>query len=403
MRRSTMMVCLVCASTLVRAETPEIRAFVELRAVAPADERAWREGGLGKTRYGEDDDAFGTNAAIAASWQATPALLASASAQFVPDQRHDVEVLEAWLRYRPVSTTPWRWSATGGMFFPPISLENDGVGWTSPWTLTPSAINSWVGEELRVFGGELRVEHRDEQGTWDVRAALFTRNDPAGELLATRGWAMGDLTSGANASVRQPDVHAPRAGAPVPMLFTPFVETDDRLGAYVAIGREAGAHCARLMYYDNRTDPHSEVDYAGRELYGWRTRFWTAGVQHSVGEWTLVGQAMTGTTRIEPAPRLFLDTDFNVGYVLLTRTFDAWQPALRVDMFQARQTMNGAPASLNEHGNAVTAALNWRPHERIRVIGELLRIDSTRDQRRREGHPPRQLDVQAQLAFRVYF
>ena len=96
--RRTVVLCLACTSAMVHAQTPEVRAFVELRAVAPADETAWREGGLGKTRFGEGDGTFGVNAAIAASWQATPALLASASAQYVPDQRHDVEVLDAWLR-----------------------------------------------------------------------------------------------------------------------------------------------------------------------------------------------------------------------------------------------------------------------------------------------------------------
>ena len=41
-----------------------------------------------------------------------------------------------------------------GAFFPTISLENDDLGWTSPYTLTPSAINSWIGDELRTIGSE---------------------------------------------------------------------------------------------------------------------------------------------------------------------------------------------------------------------------------------------------------
>ena len=226
-----------------------------------------------------------------------------------------------------VQPTPWRFSATAGMFFPPISLENDGVGWTSPWTITPSAIDTWVGEELRVFGVETRLEHRGDEATWDVRAALFGRNDPAGELMASRGWAMGDLTSGLDASVRQPDVHAPFADAPVPMRFKPFVEIDDRLGAYVALERDAAGNRARVLYYDNRTDASLDVDYGGREVYGWHTKFWAAGATHALGEWTLVGQVMTGTTRVSPAPDVDLDTDFNAGYALATRTFGAWSPA----------------------------------------------------------------------------
>ena len=384
--------CLVlCAQA--RAQSFEVKGFVEARAVDGADDIAWRNGGLAKTRDGAGDDAFEGNGALALSWQATPSLLASASAQYVPDLSPDLDLLDAYLRYRPVSTTAWRWSATAGMFFPPISLENDGVGWTSPYTLTPSAIDSWVGEELRVFGGEFRLEHRGEEATWDVRAAVFDHNDPAGELLATRGWGMGDLTSGLDTRVRQPDAYATAIGDPVPMLFRPFVNTDDRVGGYVGVGRETASGRARVLYYDNRTDPSSEIEYAGRDLYGWRTRFWSAGLEHRAGEWIFLGQLMTGTTRIAPHGEVY-DTDFDAGYALATRTFGDWQPVVRFDMFQIQQ---------GEHGNGLTAALNWRPHERVRVIGEWLRIDSKHFMRPWTGLAERQVDVQTQLAVRVYF
>jgi hypothetical protein len=43
----------------------------------------------------------------------------------------------------------------GGAFFAPISLENDGIGWTSTWTLTRSAIEdrgwTFTGSPLGLF------------------------------------------------------------------------------------------------------------------------------------------------------------------------------------------------------------------------------------------------------------
>jgi len=387
--------CLLLASVGVHAQSFEVRGFLEARAASGADETAWRDGGLGKTRFGDGDASFGGNAAIDASWQATPTLLFSASAQAVPDQRQNVDLLDAWVRWRPVSTTPWRASFTAGMFFAPISLENDGVGWTSAWTLTPSAIDSWAGEELRTFGGEARIEHRGENATWDLRAAVFTRNDPAGELLASRGWAMGDLTSGLETSLREPDAYAAMLGAPIPMVFKPFEEIDDALGAYVAIGRESSTGRARLLYYDNRTDATRDIQYAGRDLYGWHTRFWTGGLTHRFDAWEFAAQAMSGTTTIAPGGYAF-DTDFNAGYALLARSFDAWQPVLRVDLFQTGD-------SLREHGHALTAALNWRPHDHVRVIGEFLRIDSSSEQRVAAGREAKQIDTQVQLAVRWYF
>ena len=402
MRRLTLL-ALAVASWTAHAQAVEVRGFLEARATTTPDEVAWRNGGLGKARFGDGDDALGANAALNVSWQASDAFLVSASGQYVPDLKPDVDLLDAWVRWRPVSTNAWRFSATAGMFFPPISLENDGVGWTSPWTITPSALDSWVGEELRIFGSELRLEHRGEFATWAVRGALFGRNDPAGELIASRGWAMGDLTSGLDASVRQPDAYADPEYAPPPMRFKPFTEIDDRLGAYVAVEREAGEDRARLLYYDNHSDPSLDTEYGSREVYGWHTKFWATGVQHRLGEWLLVGQAMLGTTRIAPDPAAVYDTDFNAGYVLATRTFGDWSPALRIDLFQAAETANGLPDGFGEHGNGLTAALNWRPNDRVRVIGELLRIDSTREQRLIDGLQPRQVDVQAQLAVRFYF
>ena len=81
----------------------------------------------------------------------------------------------------------------------------------------------------------------------------------------------------------------------------------------------------------------------------------------------------------------------------------AWAPALRVDWFQLRQLPDTLAAPLSEHGNAVTAALNWRPREGWRITGEVLRVDSTRNQRLLEGRDPREVDVQLQLSLRYYF
>lgn len=388
---------------VAQAQSLEVHGFVDLRAAAPADDTSWLDGGLGKSRFGDDDDVL-AGAALALDWQATPALSAFAQGTYDSARHKPLDLIEAHVRYRPVSTTPWRWSVTAGMFFPPVSLENDGVGWTSVHTLTPSAINSWVGEELRIFGAEYRLEHRGKRGTLELRAAVFGKNDPAGELLASRGWALGDVTSGLDTNVRQPDVHAPQARAPVPMRFRPFVEIDDRIGWYAAAGwkSRAGAQ-ARLMYYDNRTEPDQWVRYAGRRLFGWHTRFWSAGAERRIGEWTLMAQAMTGSTAFEPVPGLYLDTRFHAGYLLASWERGAWQPALRVDLFGTRQLPEGRPGALNEHGNALTAALNWRPNASVRVSGELLRIDSHRDQRRRAGLPAAQVDTQVQLGVRVFF
>jgi len=408
-RRAHARACLVlaacCAAGASPAQTLTMDGFLDLR-VAGTDARddSWLDGGLGKTRFGADDDGLSGSGALAANLQATPSLLFSAEAQYVPAARRPLDLIDGWMRYRPVSTTPWRWSAKAGMFFPPISLENDGIGWTSTWTLTPSALNTWVGEELRTLGVEGRVEHRGTRGTLSASAALFQKNDPAGELLATRGWALDDVVSGLDGSVREPDVLAPLVGRAPPVRYRPFLEVDHRTGGYVALDWQTPAQ-DRLtaLVYDNRADPTAEVDYAGRELYAWHTRFWHVGGQHRIGDVVLLAQAMRGSTVFEPAPGFQLDTRFAAGYLLAGWDLGRWQPAVRFDMFQARQLPASLPAPLDEHGNAITLALNWRPQPHLRVSAELLRVDSMRDQRRQADLDPRQHELQLQGSLRWFY
>lgn len=395
--------CLVAGAA--QAESVKVEGYLDFRAAVVADETSWLDGGLGKTRFGDKDDAWSGGVALTGAFQVTPALLASATVQYQPELERPFDLLKGYVRYHPVSITPWRWSAKAGAFFPPISLEHDGVGWSTTRTLTPSALNTWVGEELRVFGTELHVEHRGRHGTLDARAAMFFKNDPAGELLASRGWAMGDIAPGVDGSLRQPDVHASAARAPVPMRFRPFIEMDDKPGYYGALGWQPSSQ-RRLtaLYYDNHAELDKSVRYAGRRLRAWRTYFWNVGAEQRIGEWALLTQAMHGSTIFEPVPgRLVLNTQFNAGYLMLAREHGAWQPALRIDLFQSRQRPEALSPPLSEHGNALTVALNWRPQERLRVTGEVLRIDSVRNQRRRGGLDARQVDVQVQLGVRVFF
>jgi hypothetical protein len=405
MKTRAWLLLLGCVAGSVRAQSVEWRGYLDLRLASPASSEDWSDGGLGKTRFGGDPGVQVAPTAVAAmAFQPTPELLASAQFQYQPEQQRPLDVLDAWLRYRPVSTTPWRWSVRAGVMFPPVSLENDGIGWTSRWTLTPSAINSWVGEELRGTGAEFRLEHRAPAATWSTVAAVFGRNDPAGDLLASRGWALGDLTSGANAELREPDVYAPQARVSPPVLFRPFREIDHRLGWYAGIDREAaGGGRVALLHYDNRGDPTRWEWQAGRKVFAWRTRFWSLGAKARTGDIEWLAQAMDGSTAFEPRPGLLLDTKFSAAYLLAAWDRGAWSPALRVDLFRLRQLPESLSAPLSEHGNALTAAINWRPRDDLRISGEVLRVDSNRDQRRLEGEASRQVEVQVQLGVRYLF
>jgi hypothetical protein len=387
-----------------RAVDFSANGYLDCRLVARADARSFADGGLGKTRFGGGGtDASCVQAGLSATAVLTPSLFAQAELQYQTSDTNSVSLLEAYLRYRPVSITPLRWSVKVGAFFPPVSLENDAIGWTSPWTLTSSAINGWIGEEFRGIGAEGRVEWRGERSTIGGVAALVRSNDPAGELLAARGWSLSDLVSGLGSRVREPDVYAIDENAPVPLRFNPFVENDGRLGWYAGANWEMrGVGTVSILRYDNEADPTS-ASRGRAPVLSWETDFWSVGARTRVGDVALIGQAMTGSTAVAPSPFFSTATDFRAAYLLVGWDRGAWRPALRFDVFSTDQLPREITNRVREHGNAITLALNWRPLDWLRVTGEALRVRSWRTQREEEGLAALQTDTQLQLGVRVIF
>lgn len=390
----------VCPS-LAFAQDVDLHAYIDGRLVAAPGETSWTHGGLGKTRFGDGgtDARFG-GAGIVGTAQLAPALLALAEIQFQTTDRPTVSVLEAYLRYRPVALSRWRWSVQAGAFFPPISLENDAIGWTSPWTLTPSAINSWVGEELRVIGAEGHVEWRGDLNTLELRSALFRRNDPAGNLLVDRGWSLSDLTSGLGSRLREPDATG-GDGEPSPASrYDPFQNIGSRIGWYADLEWHApGLGRVNLMRYDNRADPAA---HTASGVFAWHTWFTSMGASTDTGAIRWIAQAMEGATVIEPTDGMQFKTSFCSAFLLAGWNRGQWRPALRIEHFSTHG-WSDAGTPQGEHGNAITAALNWRPRDWLRLTAEVLRIDSARTQRVDAGLSPASTVTQVQLGVRLIY
>ena len=189
-----------------------------------------------------------------------------------------------------------------------MSLENEQVGWSSFWTITPSAINSWVGAELRTIGAEGTLEWRRESGN-DVTliGAVFGCNDPAGVMIADRGWTFDDRVTGLFEHSRLPDASRSSAHRAPPIYAHLFTEIDDRPGWYLDLSWEPDRH-RRLRGHALRQRGRSDA-YAGGQI-AWHTRFWDVGFQKQIGELTLLSQAMSGGTIIEPSPFFHQTTDF---------------------------------------------------------------------------------------------
>jgi len=376
--------------------------YADLRLIVPSDQVSWQNGGLGKLRYGAEDNRPELRLAEAVGQGVvliTPELMGLAVARIEPEQRTFFDLIEAFVRYRPVSTTAWRWSVKAGAFWAPISLENTELGWTSPWTLTPSAINTWVGEELRTVGMEGMLEWRSEARTLAVMASVYGWNDPTGILVADRGWGLHDRVTGIIDRPRLPDAQARATRKPIPLYTYEVLEIDDKPGWYAAASwDEAGLGKLNLIYYNNQADP--SVTY---KQVAWRTDFWNVGVSTNIGNVTLLTQAMTGNTLITPSVTFFSDTEFSAAYLLAGWTIsEAWRVAGRVDVFSNNEARPNLATNLSEHGNALTFAVNYLPYEWLRITAEAIRVESTRRQRTQDGLNPHAVENQLQLSARFY-
>jgi hypothetical protein len=385
------------------AQDFDLTGYGEARLVLPAETRSWLEGGLGKLRFGDGGSQSLTgNAAAVAEGRAQliPQLGFFVDLRVAPDQKTALDLLQGYAKLSPVTTSAWQWTVKLGAFFPPISLENEGVGWTSPWTLTPSAINSWVGDELRTIGGESELQWRYATGALGLTAAVYGWNDPTGALLADRGWAFDDRPIGLFDNLRLPDALAQQFHAPSPLWEQPFVEIDDQPGWYLGLTwRQNDWGRVTVLRYDNRANP--ALARAGE--FAWATDFTAAGLETYVGEVVLLAQAMSGETTIAPAPTFTSVTNFQSAYLLAGYYFGDWRVAARADVFATQEHHPGPSTNLSEHGYATTLALTWSPRPWLRVTGEVLRVVSSRVQRASVGLPVRADETQFQLATRLFF
>ncbi len=379
-----------------------LSGFADLRfGAATQSDESWRNGGLGKLQLGHGDNGRPFVSGIAqGTVLITPELLTSVVARVDPSQSPGADLLEAYVRYRPVSTTPWRWSIKAGAFFAPFSLENTEIGWAPYWTLTPSAINSWFGEEFRTIGAESSMEWRDEAGTLVATGALFALNQPAGVMIARRGWALNDSVTGLFQELRDPDATLILRHETPPDTTPIFDQYDGHVGWYAgASWRDADGWRLDAYRYDNEADPSAHSD----DYFGWRTKFWSFGGSAQWNEFTLLAQGVIGDTLVIPSAHFRSATDYDSAFVLLGWERDDWRLALRAEDFHTRSHSNSGPSpATSETGTALTASAGWLPVDWLKITGEVIQLSSRRQERTISALSPTQDQTQFELSFRVY-
>ena len=210
-----------------------IEASVDLRASMVGGEESWLEGGFGKLRYGGEAGETVPRARIAAidlawkprvSWNFSG--LVSVSYQSRLDDEPDLS--EAFLKFQS-DPAAIRFSGRAGLFWPPISQEHSGGNWLVTDSITPSAANSWVGEEVKVLGLEATVETAFGDHELALTGAAFLHNDMSGTTLSYRGWALHDVRVTMNGDLPLSPL-SPSRRPWQDTITSPFWEVDGRVG-----------------------------------------------------------------------------------------------------------------------------------------------------------------------------
>ena len=377
----------------------EVAASLDLRLLDSDGRKSFMNGGFGKLRFDTADDGVQLGRArlawrgsLGGNWHANIDLSA-----WSLDDHNAVDVTEAWLEWRPVPQSAWRSNLKVGAFYPPISLEHRAPGWSNPYTISSSALNTWVGEELRTMGAAYELEHLSiaDGGVIDVgvHAAVFGWNDPAGVVVAFRGFAMHDRQTALFGRV---GTYA-FGGREQRVIFS---EIDDRAGFHAgAYVKHSSAVELRALHYDNRSDPSvykpSIADTA------WHTRFDSVGLRYDGPHGTaLIAQWLGGSTAA--GANAVNDWDFNAAFVLVAKDVGRHRISLRYDAFHTDQRASALPGPLGrESGNALTFGWTWAVRDHVELAAEWLRIDSQYNNRAALGEAPVAVEHLAQLALRL--
>jgi hypothetical protein len=332
-------------------------------------------GGLGGLRYGGDDSGARIGRIRLALTQPFGNLWSAhldASAWGDHDKT-PAGLTEAWLQFRPYPFAGYRLRIKAGAFYAPVSLENRAAGWESPYTLSYSAINSWLAEEVRTIGTEAQLEWLGTRAGHDfdfgLTAGLFGWNDGAGTALAYGGFTLTDRQTVLWGRVGVP-------GGPV-TAAEPFREMSGNAGAYGGVEtRYLDRVVLRFLRYDNDASPGTPDPVTHAQA--WNTEFDSAGLRVESGRgWTVIAQYLKGETYVSPTGE-DRRWPFKARFALLSKRTGPHTFSARYDRYEVEGPGDpGEPSEVWQRGHALTLAYIFQPQPRWRMTVEWLHATGT--------------------------
>ncbi len=394
------------SATQAELEKPGLYAhgITDIQYAYSDSELSWLNRGPDKLRFDQDDQddlqlgRLGLEVGYAFNLESEFKL----SGHYYLDPDPSVEITEAYWQHRNISSDNWRSRYRVGVFYPAISMENTGPLWTSPYTINSSAINTWLGEEVRTVGIEGRWTwtgdaYNRSKHKVSFFAALFGYNDPTGAMISWRGWSVHDRQTGVNGTLPMRDLPLV-VFADHSREFEPFMEIDDRPGGYAGIEwAYRRSFKLQFVYYDNQTDDSQRQD----DQYGWRTNFGQLGAHWKPGNgFELLGQFMRGRTTMAND---VVENDFESAYLLGVKSWGRHRIALRLEYFKVID-LDGRFFDLNrEDGDSQTLSYSYLAGNSWKLSLEAVRLFSDHAARQHFDEKERRTELQLLTSLRFYF
>ena len=347
----------ISASAFAQTSSFQVHGFLTARAISVSAQPSWTTGGFGKFDVGADaqGDRKTANVELAQAgfdWTPTRWLLVHADgvARREPDGSAGSH---GGLVQGFIDLYNDRFRVRAGTFWLPTSRENVDPMWNSRYTITYSALNSWIGQEFRPVGIDFQLSP-NFYVTGGVTA--FRGNDTMGSLLAGRGWTFGNRLSVYNETIALP---------PPDNVTRPIgPETDHRLGFAERLRIQIPERAMlQIAHVDNR----AEIEPGYRPpAVPWLTKFNVVSAEVGGSSPTTVAlEWMRGWTALGFTGGSFR-MDFDTTYILASRKIGRDRWTTRVERFTTHAHRRSPFDSSRESGRAYTVA--W-----LRDLGEHLR------------------------------
>jgi hypothetical protein len=319
-------------------------------------------------------------------------------------------VSEAYIKYKTLPfSNGWRLESRAGFFYPKISLENEAFAWASVNTLNSSMLNTWIAEEIRLTGTEVKLTHlgkiSNKPYDFSITGTVFVNNDPSGALLAWHGWTTSSRQSlwGEAQSFSLP-LAAQGSGplAAQARRSKPFTDIDDHLGYQVQFDidhHDFGQFNAGI--YNNSATPFLISD----GQYGWATHFSYAGVKLKfANQLQLTAQHLQGSTLMQ-SPSLIdmVNNDYSTRFIMLSKRHNKHRYALRLEEFEVIDNDSAVGDNNTEDGKALTVNYTYRYSKPLFLSGEFNVVESHRPSRVYQNIKTSLTENQIQFALRYFF